>query len=255
MEIGIIGWEGFVGSAFYEVFSKDRKYHVTGIGRKNYDAAKGTRFDILINCNGNTSKRLAETEPVKDFEMNAVSTMRILHDFPSKAYVHISTIEVYNDTSSHEKTREDSVIEPDLLSNYGFSKYIGELIARKYAKKWLILRLGGMVGKNMKKGPAYDILTLHKLFVSEKSEYLFINTAEVARIAKLLAERGRWGGIYNVVGNGSVALEKFAQLAGVKLAGSGKEVRKFSVSTEKITGETDLPTSQEAVSEFLKNSR
>jgi nucleoside-diphosphate-sugar epimerase len=251
LKVGVLGYKGFVGSALYEAFSADKKCEAVGIGRENYAALRGTPFDMLVNANGNSSKRLAESEMVRDFQMNVSSTLEILHDFPCEQYIHISSIEVYPDTGKKAATLESAKIDSDALSNYGFSKYMGELVARKHSKRWLILRPGGMVGMNMKKGPAYDILELGRLFVSEKSKYQYISTRSVARIAKELSGRGRWGEVYNVVGRGSITLSDFAGMAGVKLGRAEGELQEFNVSCDKLSRETAVPETADTVKEFI----
>ena len=251
MKVGIIGHGGFVGSAFFEAFSQDKAYSVAGIGRQEYPSLKGEEFDLLVNCNGNSSKRLAESGPADDFDANASATVRALFDFPCRHYVHISTVEVYNDKSDGKATREDARVDPGKLSNYGFSKYCGELAARKYAKSCMVLRLAGMVGPGMKKGPAYDILALGRLFISSKSALHFMHTRDVARIAKLLCKQGKWGETYNVVGRGALGLSEFASIAGVELSSEGKDVEMFSVSTEKLQAACPVPDSRGTVKGFV----
>ncbi len=250
MKIGIIGCQGFVGSAFCSVFSQGNQHEVEGIGRSNLHLMKGARFDILINANGNSSKRLADADPKKDFEMNVDATVGFLEDIACEHYIHLSTVEVYSDKSQKEATREDAAIDPAKLSNYGSSKYSGELAAKKHAKSWLVLRLAGMVGPGMKKGPAYDILHDGKLYLSEKSRLHFMDTREVARIAMLLCEKGKWGETYNVAGKGSLELLEFARIAGVKLSSSGSEKVLFDISTEKLEREVKVMPSEEAVRAF-----
>lgn len=249
MKVGIIGYQGFVGSAFESVWGK--KHDVTGISRENCKGAMGKEFDILINANGNSSKRLADSDPSKDFEMNVSATLQFLLDFPCRHYIHLSSSEVYNDLGSREKTREDAKITPSLLSNYGFSKYCGELAARKFSKSCLVLRLAGMVGPGMKKGPFYDIVALKKLFISPRSSLQFMDTREVASIAEKLAEKEKWGETYNVVGKGSVQLSSIAALAGVGLESEGEEVVSFDVSTEKLGKEIPVMASEEAAKRFI----
>ncbi len=251
MKVGIIGHMGFVGAAFFKAFSEGKGHSVTGIDRQNYATLRGTRFDILVNCNGNSSKRLAESDPAEDFDANASATVRALLDFPCEHYVHISTVEVYNDKTGQEATREDVRIDPSGLSNYGFSKYCGELAAMKYAKSCMVLRLAGMVGPGMKKGPAYDILAQGRLFISSKSELHFMHTRDVARIAMLLCSKGKWGETYNVVGRGTLPLSEFASIAGTGLSGEGDDVVKFSISTAKLQGVCPVPESKEAVKKFV----
>lgn len=253
-KVGIVGHKGFVGSAFFEVFSENKKYSVVGIGKENYSEWIGERFGILINANGNSSKRLADSEPEKDWKMNVDATKRMLQDFPCEHYIHLSTVEVYNDKSSQDATREGAVIDAAKLSNYGKSKYEGERIAREH-KSFLILRLAGMLGKNMKKGPAYDIIKLGKLFISGKSRLHFMDTAEVAAIAVHLADAGKWGEIYNVVGKGTIELNEFARIAGVALSATGKDVHLFNISTEKIGKEMDISTSMGTVARLIAGQK
>lgn len=253
LKVGIIGYNGFVGSAFFEVFSQDKKCQVTGIEKENKEDAKKTEYDILINANGNSSKRLADQDPLKDFEMNVISTLDFVRNFRYKNYMHISTVEVYEDKSSQAATKEDAKIDTMRLSNYGFSKYIGELVAKKYAKSWMILRLAGMVGKNMKKGPAYDMLNSATLFVSEKSRLHYMNTKEVASIAKALSERKKWGHTYNIVGEGNIELAEFAKIAGASLQKTGTEVHLFDVSVDKLKKEIEVPKTIDTVREFVKS--
>lgn len=256
MKIGIIGHKGFVGSAFFEAFSQGQEHEVAGIEKAGIDAARRESYDLLINCNGNSSKRLADKDPAADFQMNVGTTLDFLLNFKYDKYVHVSTCEVYNDRSRPESTREDAAIDPFALSNYGFSKYVAEQVVKKYADKWLILRLSGMVGKNMKKGPAYDITTLHKLFISEKSIYQFINTADVAAMAKKLIEKGRWGEAYNIVGKGSIELSEVAGIAGTGLEETGNEVQVFGISSEKIEKELGFcPESRRAIIDFCGKNR
>ena len=254
MKIGIIGHKGFVGSAFYEAFKADAKNHAAGIERSDLENARKETYDLLINCNGNSSKRLADKDPALDFQMNVSTTLDFLLNFKYSAYVHVSTCEVYEDRTNPEATREDAQINPLALSNYGFSKYTAEQAVKKFAKKWLIVRLSGMVGKNMSKGPAYDILSHQKLFISEKSKYQYINTADVADITKTLVERGKWGEIYNIAGKGNMPLAEVAKMAKVTLKETGKDVQVFNISTEKIEMEIEnYPSSKDTLAKFITN--
>jgi dTDP-4-dehydrorhamnose reductase len=254
MRVGIIGYKGFVGSALYTVFSNSKNLEVVGIGRAEYPDYVGKNFDVLINANGNSSKLLAEREPKKDFEMNVLATLNSLRDFSFNKYVYVSTIDIYCDKSASESTSEDAIISPSKLSNYGFSKYLGEILTQKYAVDWLILRLGGMVGENMKKGPAYDILNLQKLFVSSKSHFQFINTHEVANITKYLIENNRMG-IYNIVGDGNIQLSDFAALAKIKLTSEGTDVMDYNVSCGKLKLDIKIPSTMETIETFLASRR
>ena len=131
-----------------------------------------------------------------------------------------------------------------------FSKYLSELIVKRYAHNWIIIRLAGMVGEGMKKGAVYDLITRHKLFVSKQSRYQFIETKEVARISKILIERKRFGEIYNIVGKRNIELSKVARIFKVKLTSNGKDKYIFNVSTNKLEKEINLPTTIRTVKDF-----
>jgi nucleoside-diphosphate-sugar epimerase len=148
-------------------------------------------------------------------------------------------------------TYEDIQINPNSLSNYGFSKYIAELLVKKYEKEWLILRLGGMVGDNMKKNATYDILHLKKLFISGKSKLQFINTEDVAIISKRLVEAGKWRETYNIVGEGNIELKEIARLAGIKLSSQGDEIKLYNVSHEKLSRFTKVPKTEDTIRHFI----
>lgn len=251
LKVGIIGHKGFVGSAFYEVFAADKKYDATGIDSENYDSCIGSDFEILVNANGNSSKLLAQKDPIKDFEMNVASTLGFSHDFSFRHLVHVSSVEVYENKGSVQTTKEDTPINPAALSNYGASKFLGEQVAKKCSKSWLILRLASLVGSNMKKGPAYDILAENRLYISERSHFHFMNTLAVAQIAKKLAEEGGWNQIYNVVGKGRLSLGDFASIAGATLVQKGSEVHDFDINVQKLEQKLTVPSSREAVKSFV----
>jgi nucleoside-diphosphate-sugar epimerase len=253
MRVGIIGFKGFVGSAFFKVFSEDKGCKITGIDKENYERFLGSDFDILINADGNSNKRLADSDPIIDFNMNVIDTLKFISDFEYKHFIHISTVYVYSDRSTESATREGTCIELERLTNYGMSKYISELIVKKYCKSWMILRLAGMVGPNMKKGPAFDILNLKKLFISSKSRLNFLSTTDVANISKQLVAKKRWNEIYNVVAKESVELSEFARLAQIKLSSEGKEKQIYNISSKKIEKEFKMPKSADVVSKFIYN--
>jgi len=251
VKVGIIGFRGFVGSAIYNCFAEDKRYETTGIEKDSYGQLKGGEFHLLINANGNSNKPLADKNPQPDFEMNVTNTLHFLHDFSYSHFLHISTADVYPDKTKPQNTLEDTPVNPHSLSNYGFSKYLGELMVKQHAKSWLILRLAGMVGKGVKKGAMYDVLALQKLFVSPQCKYHCMDTADVARIAKALYEKEKWGEIYNVVGKGSIELCEYAKLAGVQLKETGTSLAVFNVSTQKLEKELEVPSSLQAAKNFV----
>lgn len=253
--IGIIGHKGFVGSALFERLHIANEYGVTGIGRQEYSTNTGSHFDILINADGNSSKFLASKNPLKDFQMNVDTTIEIAQDFSCDLFVHISSVDVYNLMGNSSRTREDEAIEPVSLSNYGFSKYCAEQVVKRFAKKWLILRLGGMVGAGMKKGPVFDILESSKLYVHPDSLYQFINTSEVAEIILQLIKRETSNEIFNIAGTGQIRLSEIAKLANVELSEYGADIQNLNISNAKIGKLFTLSTTKETIKQYLESRK
>jgi dTDP-4-dehydrorhamnose reductase len=207
----LLGSTGFVGSAFARLF-KSQGIEFAAVNIRNYQQYAGTQCDILINANGSSKKYLADEDPKLDFTLNVRSVVDSLHDFKYRLYVYLSSIDVYNNVSDPAQNHEEIVIQPEELSNYGFHKYLAELAVRKYATSppapltspfdkgrlrgilnnksspsWLIFRLGGMVGKGLKKNSIFDLLHGRPLRVHPDSAYQYLNTDDVARIVWQIA--------------------------------------------------------------------
>src|SRR5579859_7226536 len=144
----ILGSNGFIGNNLLNDLGG------IGITKENY---AGQDCDVLINANGNSRKLLPETDPLTDFDLTVRNTMKSIMDFHFNIYIYVSSCEVYGDLSLKENTKEETNIDIFNVSRYGLSKYLAECIVKKYCKKWIILRLNGPIGPNMKKGPVYDI--------------------------------------------------------------------------------------------------
>lgn len=250
MRVAVLGYKGFVGSAIYRHFAASGKHDVIGIGRDNYTSLVGQHFDVFINANGNSKKLLAAKDPKLDFEMNVQATLNTLLDFKIDKYIHLSSVDVYNDVSNPANNHEEVVIQPEKLSNYGFDKYLGELAVKKYAPKWIILRAGGMIGEGLRKNPIYDMLYLKKLFVHPQSQFQFINTAEVAKIIEKLM--GCSNEIFNVCGKGTLILAEAAKQFSINLQEHGTDIYHYEVSTKKLEKSIKVPTTKESVFGFMK---
>jgi nucleoside-diphosphate-sugar epimerase len=253
MKIGIIGYRGFVGSAIFAHFWAKYPSQVTGIGRENYaDAPKN--YDVLINANGNPSKRLADKEPKTDFGMNVASAMAALADFGFGKYIHISSVDVYNDHEDQDRNKEDGEITEQYLSNYGFDKLMAERLVRRYAKSHLIFRLGGMVGPNLKKNMVYDIMHLGKTFVSPLSKYQYIDTPSVARVISEILEQGIENETFNLCGEGTVTGEEVAEMAGkgLEMALYEQPRENYDINISKVCRFTEVPKSRDAVRKYME---
>lgn len=252
--IFIIGGNGFVGSAFRRYCEKNQLEHVV-LTRQNYDNYVGKGCDILINSNGNSKKFFATKNPREEFMASVVSVMDSLRDFNFKTYVYLSTSDVYPDCSSQELTRENSEIDVEKQSIYGFHKYIAEQYVIHAAKEWLIVRQGGFVGQGMKKNAIFDILNTGKLWVNPESEFQFIRTDESADLVFQLLNKRVINEIVNLTAKGTIKLTQVAKILkkNIVYAGNDDPLR-YEISTEKASKWLSLPSTIESVSDFLKDN-
>lgn len=253
MRVVVLGAKGFVGSAF-AAFLEAQGFQVVGVSRDDYDRFAGTSCDVLVNAAGNSSKRLADRNPLEDFDRNVRATLKALVDFPARTVLHLSSIDVYNDLSDPARNAEDVPVVPETLSPYGFNKWLAERVVRRHAPRAVIFRLGGMFGRNSRKGPAHDILKGLPIWVSPASRFLFLDTATVARLAWALHDRA--GETFNLTAADNLSLDEFAALVEKPIAEvRGKEVLTYRISVEKVSAIVPLPTSREAVLAALKTGK
>ncbi|MBS1702706.1 MAG: NAD(P)-dependent oxidoreductase [Armatimonadetes bacterium] len=258
MKIAVVGATGFVGSAF-ETFLATKGHDVTGVGRANYDDAKGAGYDLVINASNNSKKYISDREPLTDFDLSVTQQMRVLADFPTPVHVLLSSVDVYADLDSFDLTKEDVAADPARMSRYGFHKHLAEQCVRHYAPNWLIVRLAGMVGPGLKKNPVFDIVNGQPLRIHPDSEYQFMHTAEVARIAWTLIESGQRREVFNLCGDGLISPRQIAALAGSKMNLSelptNAAPRNVRISNAKVATLSTLPTSEDAIKRYLSEIR
>src|SRR5215468_12139449 len=109
--IFLIGGRGLVGSAFARVLEASGQPFAI-LDRETYPQFIGRSCSLLINANGNSSKRLASVEPLRDFDASVRTVRQSLIDFHFERYIHLSSCDVYPDCSSSAATAEDLLIDP-----------------------------------------------------------------------------------------------------------------------------------------------
>jgi nucleoside-diphosphate-sugar epimerase len=254
MNIFVLGGKGFVGSAMVRVAQK-RKHTVTAIDLDNYRQLRGRSCDLLINANGNSKKFLAEQDPVGEFDASVASVLRCLVDFPCRRYVHLSTIDVYSRVDDRRFNRETAAVDPGQLSRYGLHKFLAEQLVRKYAPRWLILRLGGMVGPGLWKNSIFDILHGKPLRVHLDSQYQYLHTDDVAKIALSLVRLQPENDVFNVCGDGCIALADVASWAGTAVppyAIDQPRQEHYEVNVAKLQSVLTVPQTRTTIRKFIR---
>lgn len=249
----IIGGEGFVGLA-YTSWCQQNQVDYLVINRANYQEYIGTKCDLLINANGNSKKFLAKENPLLEFDASVRSVRQSLIDFPAQKYVFLSSCDVYPDCSTPKSTQEDMIINIDQQSPYGFHKYLAEQCVRHCHSDWLIFRMGGFVGKGLKKNPIFDILQGDKLWLHPESELQYINTDVAAKIVMQIIKQKFTQEIFNLCGNGLVKLQDIIDLVNspVKVDLNSPKVC-YEVSISKIQSVIQIPETYPTVVEFTQN--
>lgn len=253
MKIHVLGGEGFVGSAFVRV-GRTQGHQIQPITRRNYARFCGKPCDLLVNANGNSRKYLADRDPAAEFDASVVSTQRSLLDFPCQRYVFLSSIDVYERVDEPKLNHEKAVIRPETLSRYGLHKFLAEQLVRKYARHWLIIRMGGMVGQGLWKNAIFDLLHGKPLRVHLDSEYQYVNTDAVARIVLRLVRKAPANDVFNVCGQGCLALRKVAaQVPGCrpKYAVERPAVERYEINITKLARHMAVPRTSDTVHDFV----
>jgi nucleoside-diphosphate-sugar epimerase len=246
--IFVLGGRGLVGSAFVRVCGQ-RGLPCVAITRENYAELAGKRCEVFVNANGNSSKLLSRTDPLRDFDASVRSVRASLADFRFDRYVHLSSCDVYPDCASPATTEESRPLDPVRQSPYGFHKYLAEECVRHGAGRWTIFRLGGFVGPGLKKNAIYDILHGGPLWLDPDSALQFLHTD---RAAEIMLDVNAPNEILNLCGRGVIQLsEVLGMVEGAVPVQPDSPTVRYEVSIEKILRLTDVPETRTAVREFV----
>lgn len=251
--IGIVGANGFVGSALVDHFTTSG-YEVTSITRENFGKYQSSHFDILIDAAGNSKKFIADENRMLDFELTVRHRMQTLLSFNAPLHVHISSVDVYQDLTDPERNTEETTVDLGANSNYGFTKRLAELIVQRHAPQWLIFRLSGMVGPGLRKNPVFDIANGFPIRINPDSSYQFCSTEYVANLIRTVVEKGVRDEIINVAGRGQVTPRDIAKVLSKPLLVSAEATVQFprivSVGCNKADSFLSRPSSISAISDF-----
>lgn len=154
----LVGYTGFVGSNIYEAGEFDAAYN-----SRNIKAAYGTKPELLIYAGLRAEKYLANNAPEKDMQLIMQAEENIARIAPKKLVL-ISTIDVFKIPVDVD---ENSPIDTEGLSAYGYNRYQLECWAREKYPDALIIRLPGLFGKNIRKNFIYDYIRMIPFMLSE----------------------------------------------------------------------------------------
>lgn len=250
----VLGGDGLVGSSIVHSL-KAQNYEVESIDFHNYNQFINKKCDIFINANGNTYRYKANLDPLWDYSASVESVIRSLKDFNFSDYIYISTIDVYDNLFDLRYNNENTQINSLQLDYYGFHKWLSERIISKYCPRFIILRLGTVLGNNLIKGPIYDLYYNKTIFMSEKSQLTFIDTNTLCNVLMLLIENEINNDIFNITGTGYVNVGELISLFFPEsLPDKDHEhvLHRYNINTKKINQLINIDTSFNIVSRFIK---
>ena len=252
MKVLVLGGKGFIGANLVE-YCRGEGMETLSVDRDDYSRNVAASCDVLINAAGNSAKYLAAENPRLDFSLSVTPLLESFFDFHFRHYVFISSVDVYPDHRDLAASREDAVIDPARISHYGFHKLLGEAMVRHYTPCWLIVRLGGILGPGLKKNPVYDLLHGQPLRVSEESRYQYVSTEFLARTILAIIASDRLREIFNVCGQGTVALKEIRSWLNKPLAYAQEDVPRevYEINNQKLSGIISVPESRKAARQFV----
>ena len=170
MADALIGYTGFIGSNLLT----QRKWDAT-FNRRNSRQMDG-RFNTVACCAAPGAKWIANRDPENDYHsINKLASH--FGRFKAERFILISTADVFGQPVDAD---ELSPISPDC--EYGKHRAVLEFYARLVYPHAQIVRLPGVVGPGMKKGPIYDLQNEHRLeFLNPDSVYQWYDVRNLWR--------------------------------------------------------------------------
>lgn len=154
----LVGHTGFVGSNLLENTAFDLCFN-----SKNISESFGLNPDVLVYSGIRAEKFLANKEPENDFNiiLNAIENIKKINP---KQLVLISTVDVYPNPISVDENTEIDIEE---VQPYGKNRlYLENWVASNF-DDYLIVRLPGLFGKNIKKNFIFDLISVIPSMLNE----------------------------------------------------------------------------------------
>lgn len=159
----LVGYTGFVGSNLVAEHNFGAVYN-----SKNIEKAFGSNPDLLVYAGVPAQKFIANQNPDDDYKtiLNAIENIKKINP---KEIVLISTIDVLSDKNG----KDEDAAEFEIKEAYGRNRRYLEKWVEENFENYLIVRLPGLYGKNLKKNFIYDLINfVPNLLKEEKMKEL-----------------------------------------------------------------------------------
>jgi len=252
--IFVVGGKGLTGSAIVKYLEvKNKDYEI--IQKENKENFFGKECDMLIFANGNALKYKANEDPLFDFYASVASVAEYIHKIKFKKFIHLSTVDVYDDKTSIMKTKEDVNIDTRKLNIYAYHKYCAEEYVKQFCDNYLIFRLSGLVGYGLKKNAVYDFTHKDKkVMLSPETTQNYINTRFMAETIFHIIDLGIENKTFNLASKNAIRIGDIENITGVKTdytKDAHLHVDYNQINTEKIGKYVELSSSEEAIIEYF----
>ena len=172
MKSFLVGYTGFVGSNLNEQYKFTKVFN-----SKNIEEAYNQNPDLLVYCGVPAQKFIANNNPNEDFKIieNAIENIKKISP---KKIILISTIDIYDKPID---VNEDFFIVESKEAYGKNRKFLEDWIQNNF-KNYLIVRLPGLYGKNLKKNFIYDLMhTIPSNLKEEKYNELSYKYSEIKK--------------------------------------------------------------------------
>ena len=255
--IFIQGGNGFLGSALLRYLKYNGINH-QNITRTNYKKFLEKKCDIFINCSTNSKKYFAEKFPEKDFVETTMNVLNSINNFNFKKYILISSADVYGTTNIRNSSENIKLNRLNHDNFYALNKIIAEQIVLNFGKPYIIFRLGGLIGKNLKKNFIFDLIKEKPLRFKINSKFEFINTDDVANIIfNIINQKKYFNQIFNLSGDGQMSIKEIVDLFSRNkkkkiIFHKNKKLINYKINTNKIESIIKLPKTYNTIKTFFK---
>jgi dTDP-4-dehydrorhamnose reductase len=182
-----------------------KKYSAKGYSRNsNFEKIKKINWDLIIHCAFKATEAKNKNEIRKIINDNLVLSYNISRLKGKKIF--ISSCAVYEKQNLKSRTENNKIFLKNQNSLYAKFKLICESFFDN--KTDVILRLGSIVGKEMRKNTINKILFFNnqKIFLSKKSLYSFLSYHEIFEFINLVNKK-KLVGVFNILRNDYITLK------------------------------------------------
>ncbi len=167
--VGVLGFQGFVGSAIFQALKERSSIHTVGINRHSFEdnEIRKLRFDYLIHSGNPAGRFYANSNPQDDYHETVEKTRIILREFNFNRFFLVSSLSC--------RTAPNTP--------YGSNRLKCEQIVRKVLNA-TILRLGPMYGGTRTRDTLHDLVHSRDIFYAKDTKYSY---ADIAWIGKFFA--------------------------------------------------------------------